>query len=110
MYRHTSTNSAGHRIRTGQSSKNARVIGPISYFGRTDSQGCSYSSASEIQSYVKQTAKSQGLLRQVAFSHQVTRAEWISELGMWRLEIKGPDGRTFTDEGHFLFNGTGILK
>lgn len=50
------------------------------------------------------------LLRFVKLNHKITKAEWQSEEGKWKVTVEDSDGTTFDDYGEFFINGGGVLK
>lgn len=69
-----------------------------------------YSYSNEIQDYMLSFAKKYRAEEFVTLNTEVTGATWIEETGKWRVDLKGKDGRTFTDECDILVNGSGVVN
>jgi len=63
-----------------------------------------------ILEYVRSTAQRYGIDRQIRFRHRVTRAEWSTEHGCWRVEAELPEGETAHFTCRFLFMCTGYYR
>lgn len=51
-----------------------------------------------------------GLGKYINLNHEVIRAEWFDDAKQWRIQIRGPDGKVFTDECDIFINGGGVLN
>ncbi|AQA20763.1 flavin-binding monooxygenase-like family protein [Rhodococcus sp. MTM3W5.2] len=61
-----------------------------------------------ILSYVRATAREQGIDRKIRFDHRVTRAEWSSEDARWTVEAqRGPTAEIVRFTCNFLFMCSG---
>ncbi|OQU97765.1 hypothetical protein CLAIMM_03650 [Cladophialophora immunda] len=69
-----------------------------------------YSSAEEILNYFKTVVDSHGLQKYIKLRHRVVHASWNSETAKWEVQVQGPDGNIFKDEGDFLVNACGLLN
>lgn len=101
----TTTSLPGNQTLTGRScaclsSKLTRLADRISY-----------SPAPEILQYFINVAHKYHLYKYIKLSHVVTAANWNGDEGKWFVEIKNlTTGEIIKDWGHFLINGSGILK
>lgn len=68
-----------------------------------------YSGSGEIHQYLEGLSDKYNLRRYVKFEHEITKAEWLSEEGLWEVTIRHGN-ETFKDRAEFLINGGGVLK
>lgn len=69
-----------------------------------------YSGSEEIWRYMKDVAVKHGVDKYVKFNTTVESATWDEDIGLWCLQIVGPDGSRFKDTCNVLVNGSGVLK
>ncbi|KAJ4252917.1 hypothetical protein NW762_010823 [Fusarium torreyae] len=70
-----------------------------------------FSSAPEIQAYLCRVCEQEGMYPLIRTQHEVVRAEWEENEGIWHLEIRNlQDGTILRDQCHFLLDGSGILN
>lgn len=68
-----------------------------------------YSGSAQIHQYLEDLSDKYDLRRYVKFEHEIIKAEWLSEEGLWDVTVKA-GGETFKDRAEFLINGGGVLK
>ncbi|KAF7527649.1 hypothetical protein PCG10_002613 [Penicillium crustosum] len=70
-----------------------------------------YSYGDEILQYFKDVADRFDLRKYFVFNHQVTRAEWNDDMGLWEVEVLNlTNGATFIDRGEIFINNGGLLN
>ncbi|KAG4421443.1 hypothetical protein IFR04_005393 [Cadophora malorum] len=70
-----------------------------------------YASGPEILQYFRDTAKNFDLEKYVKYQHEVVKAVWDEQRGLWLLKIRdGSTGEVVEDQCHFLVNGGGFLN
>ncbi|KAH8807486.1 putative MoxY [Xylogone sp. PMI_703] len=71
-----------------------------------------YSGSKEIHSYLRDVAESNNLLKYVKFRHEIVRAEFLDDIGKWKVTVMrdGNPFHTFDDYADFLLNGSGVLN
>lgn len=62
--------------------------------------------ASEIMSYLRETADEYDVTDKIHFQHQVTAASWDSSKGLWSVEMQSPYGPLIV-ECRWIFSATG---
>lgn len=60
-----------------------------------------------ILSYVRQTAKDEGIDPHIRFRQRVVRSSWSSKEARWTVEAQSPEGETRRYQCRFLFNCSG---
>jgi monooxygenase len=55
-----------------------------------------------ILSYLRETAQTYGIDREIRFGHRLTRASWSSADALWTLDVAGPDGNALQFTCRFL--------
>ncbi|CZT14616.1 related to monooxigenase [Ramularia collo-cygni] len=68
-----------------------------------------YSGSAQIHQYLEDLSDKYDLRRYVKFEHEIVKAEWLSEEGLWEVTIKH-GSETFKDRAEFLINGGGVLN
>jgi monooxygenase len=64
-----------------------------------------------IRDYIEETARENGIDRNIRFGHKATRAEWSSETATWTVEVERVDsGETVTMTARWLFGATGYYR
>lgn len=107
-YPRTFTSTNGHQTLTGLSCKH--IMG-ASECRAGDNKSYSYASGPEILQYFRDTAKNFDLEKYVKYQHEVVKAVWDEQRGLWLLKIRdGSTGEVVEDQCHFLVNGGGFLK
>lgn len=52
-----------------------------------------------------------GLEKDMKLNHEVTRAVWDEDSGVWKVSVKNLlTGEAFVDSAEILVNGSGVLK
>ncbi|KAF2221847.1 hypothetical protein BDZ85DRAFT_200705 [Elsinoe ampelina] len=71
-----------------------------------------YSYAPEIWQYLKDIEQENSFNdRYIKLKHQIERAEWDDEAGVWRFQVKNlVSGKVFDDHAHFFVNAGGVLN
>lgn len=70
-----------------------------------------YASGSEIFKYFQNTVKKFGLERYIRLRHQVDRAEWLEDEGIWKVTVTDMQtGEQFDDQAEVFVNAMGFLK
>lgn len=70
-----------------------------------------FPSAPEIEEYLCQVCKEEDMYPLIKTEHEVVKAQWEEDEGMWFLEIRNlQDGTVLKDKCHILLDGSGILK
>jgi hypothetical protein len=70
-----------------------------------------FSTATEIQAYLRQVAEEENMTNVIKTGHQIERAEWDELSGKWHLKVRNLQTDTvFEDECDFLLDSSGILK
>ncbi|KDR80777.1 hypothetical protein GALMADRAFT_1106097 [Galerina marginata CBS 339.88] len=70
-----------------------------------------YAGAQEIYHYFKNFAKKYDLEKYCKFSHQVSKAAWNAEKGVWEVEVTNlVNGTVIHDTGDMLVNAAGLLN
>jgi cation diffusion facilitator CzcD-associated flavoprotein CzcO len=70
-----------------------------------------FAKAEEIERYLCDICKDEGLDNEIKTSHCVTSAIWDEEKSMWMLKVHNTEtDEKFDDCCHFLLDATGILK
>lgn len=69
-----------------------------------------YAPSWEIRDYLQGTARKYGADRFIKLSHKVVGADWDSAAGKWKIQVEGPDGKTFTDESDVVVSARGNLN
>lgn len=70
-----------------------------------------YSGSKEIWDYLKHVSTSNDLERHVKFNHKVVGAEWLEDMGKWKISImRLEDNTVFDDYAEFFLNGGGHLN
>lgn len=70
-----------------------------------------FSSADEIEAYLRQVCKEENIMQSIKLSHQVLAARWDEDQARWNVRIRNlRTGEDFDDSADFLINGGGILK
>jgi len=71
-----------------------------------------YSYSPEIWEYIKGIYEENGFINKyVNLQHQVERAEWLENKGVWKLKVKNiKTGEVFDDEAEFFINAGGVLN
>ncbi len=63
-----------------------------------------------ILSYIRDTARENGIEGRIRFNHQVVRADWRHEDARWRVEARTSDGDTVHVSCRFLFMCSGYYR
>ncbi|KAH7152645.1 hypothetical protein EDB81DRAFT_647222 [Dactylonectria macrodidyma] len=70
-----------------------------------------FSTATEIQDYLCRVCEEENMHGLIKTQHQVERAEWDENDGVWRLQIRNlQTDAVFSDYCHFLLDSCGILN
>ena len=69
-----------------------------------------YSGSDEIRQYLEDVTTRHDLYRFVKLNQQITKAEWLSGEGKWKVTVLDSEGNEFHDYGEFFINGGGVLK
>lgn len=71
-----------------------------------------YSYSPEIWRYLKDIEEENDFIdKYIKLRHQIERAEWDEEAGLWRFEVKNlKTGETYTDEAEYFINAGGVLN
>ncbi|GAB7356964.1 hypothetical protein MBLNU459_g7804t1 [Dothideomycetes sp. NU459] len=71
-----------------------------------------YAYSPEIWRYLKDIERKHNFIEKyIKLQHQIERAEWDQESGLWRLVIKNLEtGETFADEAEYFINAGGVLN
>ncbi|KIY02270.1 uncharacterized protein Z520_02408 [Fonsecaea multimorphosa CBS 102226] len=70
-----------------------------------------YVGAPEIQQYFRKLADEEKMWDSIRLSHQVVRAEWNEDEGMWCVNVKNlQTEEIFEDKCHFLLDASGVLN
>jgi monooxygenase len=62
---------------------------------------------SAILGYIQETARAYGIDRKIRFGHQITRASWSSQQGLWTIDGIGPEGKPVQFSCSFLYMCSG---
>ncbi|KAF9889079.1 hypothetical protein FE257_008056 [Aspergillus nanangensis] len=70
-----------------------------------------YSEGAEILQYFKDVVEEFDLRKHFVFSHEVLRAEWIEDRGLWKVQVRNTcTGEVFDDYGEIFINNGGLLN
>lgn len=70
-----------------------------------------FSPAEEIEQYLCRLCDEEELDQSILTSHEVARAEWDDDEGVWKLKVQNlRTNAVFDDYCHFLLDASGILK
>ena len=69
-----------------------------------------YPGSDEIRQYLEDVTARHDLYRFVKLNHGITKAEWLSEEGKWKVTVVDSEGHEFYDYAEFFINGGGVLK
>ncbi|CAH0020174.1 unnamed protein product [Clonostachys rhizophaga] len=70
-----------------------------------------YSYAKEIWQYLRDVVDQYGLEKAMKLNHEVTRAVWDEDSGVWKVSVKNLlTGEEFVDSAEILVNGSGVLN
>lgn len=69
-----------------------------------------YATAEQIHEYMHSVADKYDCKKYVKLQHSIQGARWNESKAKWDLEVKGPEGKVFSDEVDVFINASGVLK
>lgn len=71
-----------------------------------------YAYSPEIWRYLKDIEEEHDFINKyIKLRHQIERAEWDDEAGLWRLQVRDlGTGKVYEDSAHFFINAGGVLN